>query len=111
MLSLPPSVKALGAYRREDLADLIADIKPNIGVVLSIWPETWCHTLTEYLAHGVSVVASPQGAVGVRLAESGAVLDWQQGVGKQQTTEWMAKQYWQMYEQAWQPLRVLFRIN
>jgi len=39
---------------------------------LSIWPETWCHTLTELWAVGLPVVGFNTGAVGERLQKTGA---------------------------------------
>jgi len=61
-----------GAYTRDDVIDKIKEIKPHIGVVLSLWPETFCHTLTEMWAAGVPVLAVDLGAVGNRIKESGA---------------------------------------
>jgi glycosyltransferase involved in cell wall biosynthesis len=60
-----------GLYRREDFAAKVAAIAPHIGVVLSIWPETYCHTLTEMWAGGIPVAGIDCGAVGERLAEHG----------------------------------------
>src|SRR3546814_10443790 len=46
-------------------------IKPHIAVVLSIVPETWCHTLTESWATGIPVFGIDRGAVGDRIREHG----------------------------------------
>lgn len=61
-----------GSYSRGDVVDKIKAIDPHIGVVLSLWPETFCHTLTEMWAAGVPVLGINLGAVGNRISESGA---------------------------------------
>ena len=61
-----------GSYKREDFAAKVAAIAPHFGVVLSIAPETWCHTLTEMWACGIPVVGVDVGAVGERIRASGA---------------------------------------
>ena len=71
-LSFTDNVICHGTYRREEFADKVAAIRPHLGAVLSIWPETWCHTLTELWACGVPVVGSDMGAVGERITDSGA---------------------------------------
>ena len=68
----PDNVIVHGAYQREDFQRHIAKIKPHMGAVMSIWPETWCHTLTELWAAGVPVLGFDTGAVGERLRQSGA---------------------------------------
>ncbi len=60
-----------GPYRREDFATKVAAIAPHLGVVLSIWPETYCHTLTEMWACGVPVLGVDVGAVGDRIRAGG----------------------------------------
>lgn len=61
-----------GVYDRDDVVQKIGKIAPHVGVVLSIWPETHCHTLTEMWAAGVPVLGIDTGAVGERIAASGA---------------------------------------
>ncbi|MFG1395461.1 glycosyltransferase [Roseixanthobacter pseudopolyaromaticivorans] len=60
-----------GPYTREDFPEIVARIRPHIGLVLSIWPETYSHTLTELWSCGVPVIAFDRGAVGERIRESG----------------------------------------
>ena len=60
-----------GAYDREEFVDLVEEIQPHLGAVLSIWPETWCHTLTELWAAGIPVVGCDFGAVGERIRAHG----------------------------------------
>lgn len=71
-ISLPRHVHVHGPYLREEVVSRIAAIRPHLGAVLSSWPETYCHTLTELWAAGVPVVAFDIGAVGERIEESGA---------------------------------------
>lgn len=68
---LSGNVVVHGRYHRDRLPELLATIRPHIGAVLSIWPETHCHTLTELWACGVPVVGIDMGAVGERLAATG----------------------------------------
>lgn len=68
----PENIIVHGPYRRDEFNQHIAYIRPHLGAVLSIWPETWCHTLTELWAAGLPVVGFDLGAVGERLKETGA---------------------------------------
>lgn len=61
-----------GEYSREEFAAKVRQIAPDIGVILSVWPETYCHTLTEMWASGLPVLALDLGAVGERIEASGA---------------------------------------
>ena len=70
--AMPENVVVHGAYQRGDFQRHVAEIKPHMGAVLSIWPETWCHTLTELWAAGLPVLGFNTGAVGERLQQSGA---------------------------------------
>ena len=71
-LTLPENVILHGDYLREQFAERVAQIKPHCGAVLSVWPETWCHTLTEMWAAGVPVMGVDIGAVGERISETRA---------------------------------------
>jgi GT2 family glycosyltransferase/glycosyltransferase involved in cell wall biosynthesis len=61
-----------GPYERGDFVYKVQSIAPDIGCVLSVWPETYCHTLTELWAAGLTVLAFDIGAVGERVRDSGA---------------------------------------
>lgn len=67
----PDNVILHGAYKRDGLLDKLIEIKPNIGGILSLWPETWCHTLTELWASGIPVIGFDIGAVGERIQVTG----------------------------------------
>ena len=60
-----------GAYAREDFAALAAGINPHIGAALSIWPETYLHTLTEMWSVGLAILALDLGAMGERVGKEG----------------------------------------
>jgi glycosyltransferase involved in cell wall biosynthesis len=70
-----PSLKNIGKhhgkYERTQFADKVKLIAPHLGVVLSIWPETYCHTLTEMWACGLPVIGIDLGAVGDRIRTTG----------------------------------------
>jgi len=61
-----------GPYERADFMNKVRSIKPHVGGVFSIWPETFCHTLTELWACGIPAIGFHLGAVGERLEETGA---------------------------------------
>ena len=71
-LRAAPGLVMHGTYNRDDIGARIEGIRPHIGAVLSIWPETYCHTLSEMWACGVPVIGFQIGAVGERLTETGA---------------------------------------
>lgn len=56
-----------GEYERDQLKDIIANIEPSFGGVFSIWPETWCHTITELLSCGVPFFTFGLGAIEERV--------------------------------------------
>jgi GT2 family glycosyltransferase/glycosyltransferase involved in cell wall biosynthesis len=60
-----------GTYRREELAQRLAEIRPAAVALLTIWPETYSHTLTEAWSAGIPVVASRLGALGERIDRHG----------------------------------------
>lgn len=60
-----------GRYQRENFGQLVSQIKPHYIGVFSIWPETYCHTLTESWASGVPVIAIALGAVKERIEQHG----------------------------------------
>lgn len=61
-----------GTYDRGSFASKVAAIAPHIGVIFSVWPETYCHTLTEMWSCSVPVFGFDVGAVGDRINASGA---------------------------------------
>jgi len=61
-----------GKYDRASFASFVEKMRPSVGMILSIWPETYCHTLTEMWACGIPVLGMDIGAVGDRIRMSGA---------------------------------------
>lgn len=60
-----------GRYERDRLPDLVAQIRPSFVGIFSIWPETYCHTLSEAWWMGIPVIASDLGATGERIRAHG----------------------------------------
>lgn len=61
-----------GSYDRESATRLFHEIQPHVGAIFSIWPETYCHTLTELWSAGIPTIGFDIGAVGERIRETGA---------------------------------------
>lgn len=66
-----PGLTLHGPYLRETFAERARAIAPDIGAVLSRWPETHSHTLTELWAVGLPVLGLDLGAVGERIRAHG----------------------------------------
>jgi len=59
-----------GEYQEGELAALIAREKPDLALFPSVFPETWCYTLTAALSAGLPVAAFDLGAIADRLRDS-----------------------------------------
>lgn len=60
-----------GTYERDELPQVLREIRPAFSLIASIWPETYCHTLTESWAAGLPVLASNLGALKERIERAG----------------------------------------
>ncbi|MBR3214728.1 MAG: glycosyltransferase [Methanosphaera sp.] len=60
-----------GFYDRSDFEEIVREVNPHFIGILSIWPETYCHTLTESWSCGVPVLTIDIGALGERVHEHG----------------------------------------
>jgi GT2 family glycosyltransferase/glycosyltransferase involved in cell wall biosynthesis len=60
-----------GTYARQEFNDRVREIKPSFMGVFSIWPETYCHTLTEAWGAGVPVLGSDIGTLRERIDAHG----------------------------------------
>lgn len=60
-------VEISDGYAREELGALLADARPDIGLLLSVVPETFSYTLSELHAAGVPVAATAVGAFADRI--------------------------------------------
>lgn len=56
-------------YRREELASRIAAIDPDLGLLLSVWPETFSYTLSELMILGIPTLATNLGSFSERIEE------------------------------------------
>ena len=59
-----------GKYTREDLPHLIESIKPSFAGIFSVWPETYCHTLSEVWAYGLPAFVSNIGVLRERVLKN-----------------------------------------
>lgn len=60
-----------GEYREEELGTLIAGQTPDVGLIPSIAPETWCYALGQVWENGLEVACFDLGAQGERVRASG----------------------------------------
>lgn len=67
-----PNVISTGRYERLDVVKLIESHKVDIIIVASIWPETFCYTVSESWMAGVPVMTGPIGAQAERVRATGA---------------------------------------
>jgi glycosyltransferase involved in cell wall biosynthesis len=64
-----PGVQVTRSYQLEDLPGLLAEIRPHVGLLLSIVPETFSYTLSELWMLGVPPVATRLGAFAERIED------------------------------------------
>lgn len=60
-----------GPYRPAELPELLAGLRADLAFIPSIWPETWCFTLTEAWEAGLYTMAFDLGAQAERIAATG----------------------------------------
>lgn len=60
-----------GLYNRSEFCKKVHEINPHFIGLLSIWPETYCHTLTEAWGCGIPVITLDIGALGERIHRNG----------------------------------------
>jgi len=60
-----------GPYERENFCEMVKKIKPSFIGIFSIWPETYCHTLSEAWSCGVPVLTSKIGVLEERVNNNG----------------------------------------
>jgi hypothetical protein len=64
-----PGITVIPRFDRAELAGLMADIQPEVGLLLSIWPETFSYTLSELWLLGIPVVATALGSFADRIQD------------------------------------------
>lgn len=62
-----PNLTVSGPYKQEELSDLLSDCHASLHV--SIWPETYCLTLSEAWRAGLLPIVSDIGALGERVID------------------------------------------
>ena len=69
-------IVTLGGYERNEFAEKARAARPHLGIIFSIWDETYCHTLTELWSVGLpaAVLDFPNVADRVRRSGAGWVL-------------------------------------
>src|SRR6185436_7601144 len=65
-------VHVLGRYDDATLTERIAELAPDLILLPSVWPETFCYVLTNAAASGRRVAVFDLGAQARRLKEAGA---------------------------------------
>jgi GT2 family glycosyltransferase len=71
-LSATGKVFITGLYKEAEVEGLIARESPDLILFLSVFPESWCYSLTYALRAGIPVAAFDFGALGDRLRGSAA---------------------------------------
>lgn len=66
-----------GPFEREEYYKKVKEISPSFVGIFSIWPETFCHTLTEAWSCGIPVIGSNIGVIQDRIIDlnGGWILD------------------------------------
>jgi glycosyltransferase involved in cell wall biosynthesis len=60
-----------GKFREDEVSALLARERPHLILYSSVWPETWCYTLTHALKANLPIIAFDIGAIAERLREAG----------------------------------------
>lgn len=66
-----------GTFERDEFFKKVDEIKPSFVGIFSIWPETFCHTLTEAWSCGIPVIGTNIGVIEDRIMKNngGWVID------------------------------------
>lgn len=64
-----PGITVIPHFRHAELAEIMAGIQPEVGLLLSVWPETFSYTLSELWLFGLPVVAVALGSFADRITE------------------------------------------
>ena len=66
-----------GVYQKEDIYDLLRAGRIDVALILPVWAETFCYTLSEAWACQIPVIGTDLGAVGerIRQTKAGWLLD------------------------------------
>ena len=61
---------AHGTFERDEFYKKVEEIRPSFIGVFSIWPETFCHTITEAWSCGIPVLATNIGVIQDRVEKN-----------------------------------------
>lgn len=61
-----------GVYQKDDIFDLLRSSRIDVALILPLWAETFCYTLSEAWSCGIPVIGTDLGAVGERIRNTGA---------------------------------------
>ena len=64
-------ISITGRYDEAEAVDLIRSQSADVGLLTSLWPETWCYTLTQMWRAGLDVVAFDLGTPAERINKTG----------------------------------------
>lgn len=65
-----PGVEVIPGFQREELAERVQEIDPDLGLLLSVVPETFSFALSEFWAMGIPVLATATGSFADRIQEA-----------------------------------------
>jgi O-antigen biosynthesis protein len=68
----PSNLTVTGPYKEREIFDLLEEQKAHLVLLPSVWPETYCYTLTSAIAAGFAVYAFDFGAPAERLRDNPA---------------------------------------
>ncbi len=63
------NITIIASYSHNELHSILTNINADIGLLLSIWPETFSYTLSELIAFGLPTVATRLGAFQDRITD------------------------------------------
>ena len=69
LLTVFPQVHVIPSYSRENLGQIIQSISPDMGLLLSICPETFSYTLSELFFFNIPVLATNLGSFAERIQD------------------------------------------
>jgi GT2 family glycosyltransferase/glycosyltransferase involved in cell wall biosynthesis len=64
-----PGVRVVARYALAELNQVVSQVRPHLGMLLSIWPETFSYTLSELMHMAVPIVATRLGAFSERIID------------------------------------------
>jgi O-antigen biosynthesis protein len=67
-----PNVRVAGAYTEYEVYDRLAEVGAHVAFMPSVWPETYCYTLSIAMAGGLPIYAFDIGAPAQRLRSGAA---------------------------------------